>query len=233
MDADIKYERMVALREKWTECERCTLCDPPGRTRLNVVFGSGNVDADLVIIGEAAGDKEDRTGEPFAGRAGELFDKFMETFNIHRSEVFILNLVGCRPTKADDPNKNRAPLKDEIAACLPRVHAILDIVDPLVILLLGNYAMKALTKEKRGITTIARHPHKPRLEVTTPGRFIPVTRVGYATFHPSYLLRNGDMHEGSDMHHAFLCWQKAIKTVDTYKQLYFGEPLPLRGDTNE
>ncbi|HSG27418.1 MAG TPA: uracil-DNA glycosylase, partial [Candidatus Krumholzibacterium sp.] len=126
MNAEQKMQLLGELFDDWTDCERCGLCSPRGRKRNNVVFGEGNPDANLMVIGEAPGDHEDVTGRPFAGRSGEIIDMYLESFNSSRDEVFITNMVGCRPTEPDKAQQNRAPSKQEIAACLPRVSRIIE-----------------------------------------------------------------------------------------------------------
>jgi DNA polymerase len=149
----------------------CTLCHlNQGRTQ--VVFGTGNPDADLMFIGEAPGRDEDREGEPFVGRAGQLLTKIIQAMDFTRDEVYIANIGKCRP-----PN-NRAPTPDEMERCLPFLEKQIEIIEPRVICLLGATAVRGLLQVKQGITKLR-------------GRFIEWRGIWVMpTYHPAYLLRN-------------------------------------------
>jgi uracil-DNA glycosylase family 4 len=218
MDADQKMARMGEVYADWRDCRRCNLC----RTRTKVVFGEGNPNAQLMIIGEAPGEHEDLSGNPFRGRAGEVVDDFLSLFNSSREEVFITNVLACRPPD------NRDPTKEEMQACLPRLYETIRLVDPYVILLLGAAALKALTDEKRGITKIAQDSTLPSIKACVPGVQVPLAWPAFATFHPSYLLRNWSTAEGGDVHRSYLCWEKAFKVSDSYAEHYRGITPPLR-----
>ena len=220
MEVEQKYEMLRELSGEWANCEKCGLC----KGRTNVVFGEGNPQASLMIVGEAPGENEDHEGVPFVGASGQVFDKLLRSFNSNRDEVFITNVVACRPT---ENGKNRPPAKAEIEACKERLHKIIEIVDPTVLLLLGSTAAKALTSI-RSITSVAKDPSIPRLVASTPGQCITVQRDAFATFHPSYLLRHPDETEGSPMHRSYETWQKALKVADNYNEIYWGTPLPSR-----
>ena len=159
MNPEQKNELLTQLFSEWDTCRRCALCEPKGRTRRNVVFGEGNPDAHLMIIGEAPGAEEDKTGSPFQGKSGSVLDEFLGAVNGNRDEIFITNIVGCRPTEELDPGKNREPASDEIKACLPRLHQIIEIVDPFVVLLLGSVAFKALAPPKASFSKAVNDPH--------------------------------------------------------------------------
>ena len=120
------------------ECRQCSL----GKTRTNFVFGEGNPNADIMVIGEAPGKDEDEQGRPFVGRAGKLLTKFIESINLKREDVFIANICKCRPPG------NRAPLHDEVAACLPFLLKQIQIIKPEFILALGATAVASLTGTK-------------------------------------------------------------------------------------
>lgn len=184
-----------------------------------------------MIIGEAPGNEEDKSGSPFQGRSGTILDGFLETLNSNRDEVFILNVVGCRPTEAADPKTNREPIPEEIKACLPRVHRIIDVVDPFVILLLGGVALKALGPPKSALTKVAKDPHIQHIDISTPGRSISVPRTGYATYHPAFLARDWNDAPGGYVDYAFRVWRKAFKVADMHAQLYRGVSPTDRGDT--
>lgn len=222
MEREKKYGLLEELVEEWHTCERCGLCE----TRNTVIFGEGDPDAKLMIVGEAPSESDDAEGNPFSGRSGELLDKFLRSFGSSRDEVFITNAVGCRPSK---DGKNRPPTAKEVGACKERLHRTIEIVDPVVLLLLGGTATKALVKGVRSITSVANNPAVPRLDVITKGQCIEVTRTAFATFHPSYLLKHSQEVEGSPMHRSFETWGKAFALVDTYAEIYWGKAPPDRG----
>jgi DNA polymerase len=164
----------------WEDLERealaCTKC-PLAAGRTQVVFGVGARDADLVFVGEGPGAEEDKQGIPFVGRAGQLLTRLIEGIGMTRDEVYIANVVKCRPPG------NRDPQPEEIEACRPYLEAQLEFIDPKVIVTLGNFATKLLldpeVANKRGIT-------KLRGQQFTYGQ-----RALVPTLHPSAVLRNG------------------------------------------
>ncbi len=149
-------------------CRRCKLCD--GRT--NTVPGEGPANARLVVIGEGPGKTEDATGRPFVGRAGELLTKILEAIKLPRDQVFICNVVKCRPPE------NRLPQYDEIAACLPYLYRQIELVKPKVILAMGGTAAQSLLNTKQSLGALRNQVHR--------FRGIPVI----ITYHPAALLRN-------------------------------------------
>jgi len=151
-------------------CRRCRL----GEERTNAVFGEGSLRPRLVVVGEAPGAEEDRTGRPFVGRAGQLLDRMLAAIGLSRErDVYICNVLKCRP-----PN-NRAPRPDEAAACRPWLLAQLDALGAPILLAVGSHAARLLLRTERGITSLRGSFH------TTPeGRRV------MPTFHPAYLLRN-------------------------------------------
>lgn len=158
------------LRADLGECTRCGLSG----TRKSIVFGVGAEDAPLMFVGEAPGEQEDRRGEPFVGRAGELLDKMIEAMGWTRQHVYITNVLMCRP-----PN-NRNPQTDEIASCLPFLKAKIESIAPRVIVALGRPAANTLLGNDAPISALRGKFHD---------RF--GTKV-MPTFHPAYLLREPD-----------------------------------------
>jgi len=157
------------LREFIGDCTRCKLA--PGRT--NLVFGVGNPGAQLMFVGEAPGADEDARGEPFVGRAGQLLTDIIERgMGLRRSDVYICNVIKCRPPD------NRNPEADEVASCEPFLFRQIDIVRPRAIVGLGTFAVQAVLKVKTPISKMRGHWQDFRGI-----RFMP-------TFHPAYLLRN-------------------------------------------
>ena len=149
-------------------CRRCKLCD--GRT--NTVPGEGPANARLVVIGEGPGRTEDETGRPFVGRAGELLTKILEAIKLRRDQVYICNIVKCRPPE------NRLPQYDEIAACLPFLYRQIELVKPKAILAMGGTAAQSLLNTKQSLGSLRNQLHR--------FRGIPVV----VTYHPAALLRN-------------------------------------------
>jgi DNA polymerase len=154
------------------QAKACVICRELARTRTNVVFGTGNPHAKLMFIGEAPGRDEDLEGEPFVGRAGELLTKIIQAMGFKRSEVYIANVLKCRPPE------NRVPLPDEVANCLPYLLAQIDAVKPQVIVALGATAVRSLLDVQMSISKMRGNWY------TFHG--VPIM----PTFHPAYLLRN-------------------------------------------
>lgn len=168
-----------------SKCENCTDC-VLAKTRKNVVFSDGNPEtARIVLIGEAPGENEDETGKPFVGRAGQLLNKFLEEAGISREEdLYIINTVKCRPPE------NRVPTDVEKALCERFLTAQIDIMNPQAIIFCGATALKSFWKDKKVQISKVRGNW---FEVTVNGK----TYKAMAIFHPSYLLRNHSMEEGS------------------------------------
>ena len=166
---------LATIQSEWLECTRCPLHE----TRTKVVFGEGPRSAELMLIGEAPGKEEDQTGSPFVGESGELLNKLLNMAGIPRESIFMTNVVGCRPPR------NRNPQTAEIKACLPRVYETIYSVDPVVIILMGGVAAKALA----GVTNITANRGMV-YTITVPGveRQVPYTAL--VTLHPAFLLRN-------------------------------------------
>lgn len=162
---------LEGIRENLGDCQRCKLC----ATRTNIVFGVGNPNADLMFVGEAPGADEDEQGEPFVGRAGQLLTKIIEAMGFQRSDVFIANVLKCRPPA------NRAPEPDEVATCEPFLFQQIDAIKPKVIVALGTHAAHALLKVDTPISKIRGHV----LDFRDGVKLVP-------TFHPAYLLRSPD-----------------------------------------
>lgn len=161
-------DALAAQERALQGCRRCRLCE----ARTTIVFGSGNPEADLVVIGEGPGADEDAQGKPFVGRAGQLLTKMLESVQLSRDEVYICNAVKCRPPS------NRNPEPDELAACAPFLAAQLAVIRPKVVLALGSVATQALLRTKEPIGKLRGRVHPYGAAVLIP------------TFHPAFLLRN-------------------------------------------
>ncbi|GAB4258307.1 MAG: hypothetical protein Kow0092_05890 [Deferrisomatales bacterium] len=160
--------RLQAVREELGDCRRCRLWQ--GRTHL--VFGVGNPRARLLFVGEAPGAEEDRKGEPFVGRAGHLLDRMIQALGLRREDVYIANVLKCRPPK------NRDPSPDEAATCLPFLWRQIDAIRPDVICALGAHAARNLLDTDASIGALRGRAHRVRGWTVV------------ATYHPAYLLRN-------------------------------------------
>jgi uracil-DNA glycosylase len=164
----ISGDTLLKIRDDLGDCTRCKLHGG----RHTIVFGDGNPKADLVFVGEGPGHDEDMQGLPFVGRAGKLLTQMIEAMGLQRKDVYICNVVKCRPPE------NRAPEKDEVGACLPFLQRQLDAIAPKVIVCLGSIAAQTLLQTNRGVS----HYRGEWLEYR--GRRL------IATYHPAYLLRN-------------------------------------------
>jgi DNA polymerase len=159
---------LEGVRQWIGECRRCKLW----QNRKQIVFGSGDAKADLVFVGEGPGAEEDEQGEPFVGRAGQLLTRIIESIELKREQVYICNIVKCRPPQ------NRNPQLDEIETCEPFLQAQLKAISPKLICALGTFAAQTLLQTKTPISALRGKFHAYQ--------GIPLL----ATFHPAYLLRN-------------------------------------------
>jgi uracil-DNA glycosylase family 4 len=165
-------DALIALRDEIGDCTRCVL-HTLGRTK--VVFGVGNPRAELMFVGEAPGADEDLQGEPFVGRAGQLLTKIIESIGMHRADVYIANVIKCRPPG------NRNPEPVEVATCQPFLLRQIDTIRPRVIVALGTFAAHALLGSDAPISRLRGRVHSFRGGI----KLIP-------TFHPAFLLRSPD-----------------------------------------
>jgi uracil-DNA glycosylase len=149
-DAEARRERLVDVYNQASICERCPLSE----TRNRVVFGAGNADADLMFVGEAPGAEEDRQGLPFVGRAGAFLSELLGGIGLRREDVFINNVLMCRPPG------NRDPQPEEIDSCRPYLEQRIELIQPRVICTLGNFATKLLTGNPAGITKVRGTPQE-------------------------------------------------------------------------
>jgi uracil-DNA glycosylase family 4 len=150
-----KLARITALKESWANCEKCELATRrKAADNRQLVFGTGNLDAEIMVIGEGPGSKEEETGRPFVGASGELLDAYFEDREYPRSKVFITNLVSCRScvkvklNRGDDAVMDMPPSRSSISACSPRLYEQIYVVDPVIIVALGATALKALANDE-------------------------------------------------------------------------------------
>jgi len=191
--ADLFNQGLIGLNlseiaEKVASCERCRLFE----SRTNTVPGEGDEDSDLVIVGEGPGRQEDKQGRPFVGRAGRKLDDILGSVSIAREEIYITNIVKCRPPE------NRAPRQDEMESCFPYLEAQLATINPSVVVTLGNSSTQFLLDTNEGITSLRGEFFQWRGDIKL-----------FPMFHPSYLLRNPSRKKGSPKYQT---WQD-IKTI--------------------
>lgn len=168
VSAEDKIKQLAALREENLNCMKCPLAEG----RIELVFGSGNPDAKAMLIGEAPGDNENKTGLPFVGAAGQLLDKMLAAINLTRDEIYIANIVKCRPPE------NRNPAPEERIACLPILLEQIKIIRPKVFLIMGLVAAQTLFAKNENLGWF--RTNRPDL------MGIPT----YVTYHPAALIRN-------------------------------------------
>ena len=171
-------ERAAALREYAEQTAGCTRCALAGG-RTQVVFGAGNPHADLMFVGEAPGFHEDKQGVPFVGQAGKLLDGLLAGVDLRREDVYIANVLKCRPPG------NRDPQQDEIEACEPHLFRQIELIEPTLVATLGNFATKLLSGRPTGITRV----HGYEQEVTLGAR----TVLLYPLYHPAAALYTPSM----------------------------------------
>ncbi|MFN3926224.1 MAG: uracil-DNA glycosylase family protein [Pseudanabaenaceae cyanobacterium] len=188
------FPDLDTLAEHARQCQRC----PLSAQRTHVVVERGNRSAKIMVIGEGPGQNEDETGLPFVGKAGHLLDKILASVGLTEQDVYICNVVKCRPPQ------NRDPAPDEIESCKPYLLEQIRLVNPQIVLLTGKYAMLALLGLKEGITKVRGNWYE------RDGRwFMPV-------FHPAYLLRNPSKEKGSPK---WLMWQDIQAVKAKYEEL--------------
>jgi DNA polymerase len=204
--------KALALAEIRERAVQCLKCPHLASTRKNVVFGVGNPDAQLMFVGEAPGADEDIQGEPFVGAAGQLLTKMIHAMGLTREQVYIANILKCRPDMPAGSSGNRKPTPEEMQTCIPYLHAQIDVIQPKVLVALGGTAVEGLL-QKSGIT-------KLRGQWQT-YRGIPLM----PTYHPAYLLRNQSMSEKRKVWEDLLAVMEKLELPITAKQRgYFLKP---------
>jgi len=179
LDPKEKAAAFAALRERALACVKCPNL---ASSRKNVVFGVGNIEAQLMFVGEAPGADEDAQGEPFVGAAGQLLTKIISATGLSRADVYIANILKCRPDTPGQSYGNRKPTPEEMQTCIPFLHEQIDLIKPKVIVALGGVAIEGLLN-KSGIMKLRGQWQEYRGIPLMP------------TFHPSYLLRSPAMSE--------------------------------------
>ena len=178
--SEAKASAFAALRERALACVKCPHL---AASRKNIVFGVGNIDAQLMFVGEAPGADEDEQGEPFVGNAGQLLTKIIQATGLSRADVYIANILKCRPDTPGESAGNRKPTPAEMATCIPYLHEQIDLIRPKVIVALGGTAVEGLLGKTVGITKLRGNWQTYRGTPLMP------------TYHPAYLLRNQSLSE--------------------------------------
>lgn len=240
-----KQERLAELSRAWSECRGCGL----SQTRRNVVVGFGNPHARIMLIGEAPGANEDEEGLPFVGLSGQLMDNILaavsadpaivaaeqachevkgnerlvrarELRSLLWQEYFFTNIIGCHPPE------NRDPSNPEVTACIPRLHYLIQLVDPMLIIGCGRVAVETLLKRRVQIT----HAQGEMFDIQIPGQVISYTIPVLATLHPSYLLRKNDFNNNEgDVAATYSHYLRAMRIQDEFDKAHYGvEPPPQR-----
>jgi len=181
--AAVKSSQREKLRQLEQTALACRKCPHLVAFRHQVVFGVGNPDAELMFVGEAPGADEDLRGEPFVGRAGELLTRIIQTMGFSRAEVYIANVLKCRPDVPPGKSGNRPPSAEEMATCLPYLREQITLIQPKLMVALGGVAMRGLFGVDQPMKSLRGRWHQ--------FAGIPVM----PTFHPSYLLRNQSLTE--------------------------------------
>jgi DNA polymerase len=175
--------KVAAFAELRSRAMACVKCSHLASSRKNVVFGVGNIESPLMFVGEAPGADEDEQGEPFVGKAGQLLTKIIQATGLKREDVYIANILKCRPDTPGQTAGNRKPTSQEMETCIPFLHEQIDLIKPKVLVALGATAVEGLLGKTIGITRL-------RGQWQT-YRNIPLM----PTYHPAYLLRNQAMSE--------------------------------------
>jgi DNA polymerase len=202
-----KVAAFTALRERALACVKCPHL---AASRTTVVFGVGNIDAQLMFVGEAPGADEDESGEPFVGRAGQLLTKIILATGLSRADVYIANILKCRPDTPGQSAGNRPPTPEERATCIPYLQEQIDLIKPKAIVALGATAVDGLLGKAPGITKLRGNWQTYRGIPLMP------------TYHPAYLLRNQSLSEKRKVWEDFLkVMEKLEMPISTKQRNYF------------
>jgi DNA polymerase len=198
-----KSAAMAALRERALACIKCAQL---ASSRKNVVFGVGSQDAQLMFVGEAPGADEDEQGEPFVGKAGQLLTKIIQATGLSRADVYIANILKCRPDTPGQAAGNRKPTAEEMVTCIPYLHEQIDLIRPKVLVALGATAVEGLLGKTIGITKLRGNWQTYRGTPLMP------------TYHPAFLLRNQAMSEKRKVWEDMLQVMEKLQMTITDKQ---------------
>lgn len=220
-DLTRKTRLLDRLKQDWVDCRRCELCE----TRTNVVFGSGNPNADVLVLGEAPGREEDEAGVPFIGDSGDILEDFLKAVCWDREQdVYITNTAACRPTqevRGEDGKmriENRPPSRSEREACRSRLLETIYIVDPLLIIAVGKVPAAALL----GKVSTVENMHGKLYAAVLEGRHVPIRYTVMPVYHTAFLLRTFDRREDGVWGKSVDDFVLARKIVDHLRVAYYG-----------
>lgn len=188
--------KAAAFGELHQRALACVKCPHLASSRKTVVFGVGSLDAELMFVGEAPGADEDEQGEPFVGKAGQLLTRIIQTMGLSREQVYIGNILKCRPDTPGQSAGNRKPTPEEMNTCIPYLHEQIDLIRPKVIVALGATAVEGLLGKTLGITKLRGNWRTYRGTPLMP------------TYHPAYLLRNQALSEKRRV------WEDMLKVME-------------------
>lgn len=203
----------TAMSELRARAHACVKCSHLAQSRKNVVFGVGNLEASLMFVGEAPGADEDAAGEPFVGKAGQLLTRIIETMGFARKDVYIANILKCRPDTPGQTTGNRKPLPDEMKTCSPYLLAQIDLIRPKVMVALGATAIQGLLGEAAAVSGL-----RGKWQTF---RDIPLM----PTYHPAYLLRNQSLSEKRKVwEDMLLVMERLGMTISEKQRGFFSRP---------
>jgi DNA polymerase len=206
LSPEAKATAFAALRERAMACVKCPHL---ASSRKTVVVGVGSIDAQLMFVGEAPGADEDEQGEPFVGKAGQLLTKIIQTMGLQRGDVYIANILKCRPDTPGQTAGNRKPTAEEMETCIPYLHEQIDLIRPKVLVALGATAVEGLLGKTIGITRLRGNWRTYRGIPLMP------------TYHPAYLLRNQALSEKRKVWEDMLQVMEKIEMPVSEKQRNF------------
>ncbi len=207
MTSEEKKTQLAILRESAIVCQKCPHLV---RSRTNVVYGIGNPDAKVLFVGEAPGADEDAQGEPFVGKAGQLLTKMIQAMGYERSDIYIANILKCRPDMPEGQSGNRPPKPEEMETCIPWLRQQIDIIQPEAIVALGAVATTGLIGKFDSLRSVRGHWKE--------FHGIPVM----ITYHPAYLLRNQSISEKRKVwEDLLLVMEKLNKPISAKQRAYF------------
>lgn len=201
--------KAAAFAELRARAMVCVKCPHLAAARKNVVFGVGSIDASLMFVGEAPGADEDEQGEPFVGKAGQLLTKIIQTMGLTRDQVYIANILKCRPDTPGQSAGNRKPTPQEMETCIPYLHEQIDLIKPKVLVALGGTAVEGLLGKTVGITKLRGNWQTYRGIPLMP------------TYHPAYLLRNQALSEKRRVWEDMLAVMEKLEMPISEKQRNF------------
>jgi len=234
-----KERAVLSVFAEWQDCTKCELGKMREDKKLdtsgysgNMVFGDGNVNADMVIISTGPVEEDDVQGCPLVGEHGQILNEYLDQVSMIREELFIMNIVACRPfSKSIDfktkrpKEENRDPTPLERETCRPLWQEVLYIIDPLVVVAMGKPAVMEVTG-KRAVSM--RDVQGTVMTCQVPGKAVPTTYTVIPMYHPVNLSKSGDTYRGGPWHQALVAWKRAVYFLDQLRNLYHGTPMPDR-----